>query len=385
MSTPSRWAILTGEFPPGSGGVGDYTAQVAAALAAAGDEVTVFRPPPSSSATVQGESVQIVTLPDHYGAAARCMMDAWLDAAGARVLVQYVPQAFGMRGVNLPFCRWLHARFRRGDDIRVMNHEPYLYLSANPRHAAAAAFQRAMAAILLRSSRRVYLSTDAWMSYLRPYAPRPFHALTLPIPSAIPAVHSPVGVAKVRATLSTAPNGRVVGHFGTYGAHIAPVLRAVTTNLLRSDRSLSVVCIGGRSDEFARDLVRSAPALAGRMHGTGRLDAEDVSIYLQACDVVVQPYPDGVTTRRTSVMAALANGRPVVTTDGPLTEPVWRKCDAVQLVPCADPAALVTAVEQFVADEQARLSQGRRAASAYAAHFALENSLPTLRDPAATP
>ena len=38
----TRWAILTGEYPPQFGGVSDYTRNVATGLVAAGDVVTVY-------------------------------------------------------------------------------------------------------------------------------------------------------------------------------------------------------------------------------------------------------------------------------------------------------------------------------------------------------
>ncbi|HSC28320.1 MAG TPA: glycosyltransferase, partial [Vicinamibacterales bacterium] len=121
----ARWNILTGEFPPACGGVGDYTAAIARALAAAGDRVTVFTPLASAPAPAL-PGVRIVTLPDGYGASGRRQLDARLDA-GARVLVQYVPNAFGARGANLAWCRWLRRRALAGADVRVMFHEPYFY------------------------------------------------------------------------------------------------------------------------------------------------------------------------------------------------------------------------------------------------------------------
>jgi hypothetical protein len=39
------WAIVTGEYPPQTGGVSDYTPQVALALANLGDPVHIFAPP----------------------------------------------------------------------------------------------------------------------------------------------------------------------------------------------------------------------------------------------------------------------------------------------------------------------------------------------------
>jgi glycosyltransferase involved in cell wall biosynthesis len=377
MTKHLPWKILTGEFPPGGGGVGDYTAQLAASLAAAGDEVTVFRPPvDGASITVPG--VQVVTLPDHYGAVARSAIARRLDHKRARVLVQYVPQAYGMRGANVAFCRWLHRRFLRGDDIRVMFHEPYFYLSLHPGHAALAAFQRAMAAILLRSARHVYLSTASWLPYLRPYAPRGFDPITLPIPSTIPAIDNPGEVAAVRTRVSGRAS-RLIGHFGTYGDHIAPLLGDALVALLQ-DASIAALCIGERGETFVHGLVQRAPALAERLHATGRLSAEEVSIHLQSCDVILQPYPDGVTTRRTSMMAALVNGRPVVTTSGDLTESVWKESNAAVLVEAGDAGALADAVRRLLGNDATRASLAMRARTAYAEHFAIARSIATLRD-----
>ena len=382
MTHDGRWLILTGEFPPDCGGVGDYTAQLAAALAEAGDRVTVLRPPTSDALTAQN-NVEIVALPDHFGLASREEIGRHIDRLRPRVLLQYVPQAFGMRGANVPLCRWLRLRLQRGDDIRVMFHEPFLYLSPHPGQAALAAVQRAMAAILLRASRHVYLSTAAWVPYLKPYAPREFSPVTLAIPSAIPRVDRPALVEATRTHFLGDSASRLIGHFGTYGNHIAPLVRHALISVLQRDTAVAALCVGDRSAAFVDDLNRSVPAIRNRIHATGRLTAEDVSVHLQACDLLLQPFPDGVTTRRTSIMAGLANGRAVITTDGVLTESVWRDSRAAVLVPAGDRSALVSGIEKLIADPDERMVLAKRATSVYEGKFAIERTVAALRDTAA--
>jgi glycosyltransferase involved in cell wall biosynthesis len=274
----------------------------------------------------------------------------------SRLLVQYVPSVFGRRGTNVAFCRWLRSRRNAGGDVRVMFHEPYLYLRWRPDHIVTAFTQRAMAAILLDAATHVYLSTDTWRRYLSRFrADAVQRAVTLPIPSAIPRVESSEAVQDARRAM-TGSATHLVGHFGSYGHHVAPLLRRALNDLLLSDTNVAALCAGSGSDTFVERMVAQRPAFRGRLFATGRAPSRDISVQLQACDLLLQPYPDGVTTRRTSVMAGLANGRAVVTADGALTEDIWRATGAVALVPASDAAALVRTARDLLADTPARAS-----------------------------
>ncbi len=54
---------------------------------------------------------------------------------------------------------------------------------------------------------------------------------------------------------------------------------------------------------------------------------------------MIQPYPDGISSRRTSAMAGLALGLPIVSTSGHLTETIWAEHAAVVLTPIGDHGA----------------------------------------------
>jgi hypothetical protein len=364
----ASWHIVTPELPPDCGGVGDYTAQIAEALARNGDHVSVYCPPPLVRWNPL-EDLEVVTLGDRFGLRAMRELSARIDRdRNSRLLVQYVPAVFGRRGTNVAFCRWLLSRRRAGCDVAVMFHEPYLYLRWRPDHIVTAFTQRAMAAILLDAANHLYLSTDTWRRYLARLRPGAVQdAVTLPIPSAIPRVEALHAVNATRnASIGNAKY--LVGHFGSYGSHIAPILERA-----------AALCTGSGSDRFVKRFGIEHPSLSHRLSAVGRASAHDISVQLQACDVLLQPYPDGVTTRRTSVMAGLANGRAVVTSDGKLTEDVWRTAHCVALTPAHDVAALAQAIRVLLDDAPGRAALQSRAAATYASCFALQHTIDALR------
>ena len=114
---------------------------------------------------------------------------------------------------------------------------------------------------------------------------------------------------------------RFAGRFSVSAAATAGDRTLVRTGA-RSP-AVRVVCLGRNSDTFVARLEARVPALRGRLVASGAVALAEVAARLRACDLVVQPYPDGVTSRRTSVMAALVNGCPTVTTVGALTEELW--------------------------------------------------------------
>ena len=364
--------LVTGEFPPRSGGVGDYTRLLALGLAAHGCVVHVWCPGVDEH---QEDGVRLHRLPDAFGRRARRTLHAALLAAPGCLLLQYVPNALGWRGANIAFCLWL-MRAGRTTDVRVMFHEPYFYFGRQSlARNALAAVQRVMAAALLRAASTAYLPTDAWRRYLEAWAPEDLVVRVIPVPATLPGDVPGGLVERWRRRLREDPTAAVIGHFGTFGDHVAEELRNVLPHVLALPCRVRVALIGRRSDSFAASLPE---LVRKRIVATGELSALDAAAALHACDLLVQPYPDGVTTRRTSVMAGLAAGVAVVTTDGELSEAVWRATGAAALVPCGDPEAVAKVVTHLLQHPQERLEQAARGRRVYDAEFAMDHSIVAL-------
>jgi glycosyltransferase involved in cell wall biosynthesis len=380
-----RWQLITGEYPPAPGGVSDYTALLARALAEAGDLVEVWAPQcPGQAPSVPGVTVH--RLPGRFGPRALARLGAALHGRrDDRVLVQYVPHMYGWRAMNLAFCSWLLLRCPLPP--WVMFHEVTFPCAWGQRlrHNVLGTVNHVMAAMVARAAERIFVSTLVWRGLLRRLAPgrRPIH--WLPVPSNVATRVDSAAVAALRTELGGGDGRRIIGHFGTFGGMNADLLMAALPPLLLADAGRLGLLVGRGSIGFAEQLVRRHSALDGRVLARGEVHADLVAAHLKACDLLVQTYPDGASSRRGSLMAGLALGVPAVTTHGFATEPVWEEEGLVALAPSGDCPALVAAAEQLLADPRARHDLSARGVAGYARHFDLENTVRVLRAQAAGP
>ncbi|HUS25270.1 MAG TPA: glycosyltransferase [Candidatus Binatia bacterium] len=373
------WHLITCEYPPTVGGVSDYSHTLAAALAES-RAVHVWCPPGRTAPPVTaGVAV-------HPQFTSFSPMELW--RAGARLnahpgprrlFVQWVPQGFGYRSLNVGFALWVAARaWWRRDEVHLMVHEPFLPWLPNPVHSAVSLVHRLMLAIAGSGAARIWLSTSTWKERIRPYVRRriPVEWLPVPAPSLpVPAPSLPAA-ARQRAT-QPGGGGPVVGHFGTHSSLVTAILAPALDVILR-DTPASILLVGQGSDTFGETFLRTRPQAAARVRATGVLAPESVAQQLRTCDLMVQPYPDGVTTRRTSTLTLLALGLPVVTNAGHLSEPFWKESGAVNIVSAPDGQLLGQAVAALLAGTGDRETLAARARDLYDQRFASRHAVALL-------
>ena len=99
------WHVITPEYPPMFGGVSDYTQSIAKGLAAQGDEVHVWCP---AGGAPEPDSARVVVHPELGKIRDRDLrgVEPQLDRfpAPRRILIQWVPHAYGPHAINIGFC-----------------------------------------------------------------------------------------------------------------------------------------------------------------------------------------------------------------------------------------------------------------------------------------
>jgi glycosyltransferase involved in cell wall biosynthesis len=373
----AEWHLITCEYPPKIGGVSDYTFVMAKELTKAGDTVHVWCGPAA------GETPQSPGVTVHRDLGGFAPSD--LRRAGKRLdefpvprrlFVQWVPHGYGYRSMNLFFCVWLWWRARRRrDQVEIMFHEVWLAFGGNWKSNIAAAVHRIMVMFLKHAASRIWISGEAWRKSLRGVrAPIAW----LPVPSNVPSNACPTQVAAVREQYKLV-GGQLVGHFGIGNTYVESLLRAFVPSLLRERSDVSFLLIGKGGEKFAQEMQQAHPDISQRIFATGLLPPSEISASISACDLLVQPYADGISTRRTAAMAVLANGRALLTTSGHSTEPFWLDCDHWAIVPASDTGALVVRARQILDDKPECERMARAGKRIYDALFDVSLSVQVLR------
>jgi glycosyltransferase involved in cell wall biosynthesis len=369
------WALVAGEYPPQHGGVADYTYALARALAARGDDVHVFAPPWDAEAEAL-DGVVLHRLPDGFGRCSRQMLESALaDLQKPRaVVVQYVPQSFGMRGCNLMFVRWLQRL--RGYPLFVMFHEVSVTVGPETplKYRVQAIVTRLMAASAIHAADAIFASTPIWISLINRLG-KPRTAIDwTPVPSNIALSSDAAAVDAIRRRF--VDGDVLLGHFGTFReAFSVTELTAIAGRVVAPGRSM--LFMGRGSDRFVKSLHGLFPNLRQRIHASGALEPQALANHLAACDLLIQPLEDGVSARRGSIMAAIALGVPVATVSGWATEPVWKSSSAVALA-ATNGDELVALIERLIGDPAARSALKIQSKRLYDERFAIEHTVDAL-------
>ena len=365
--TPTKtWHIITGEYPPQPGGVSDYTYEVANALAAEQDIVHVWTPS-TSAAVPLSRGIEIHQLSRGFGIRWFAEMSRGLRTyiGPHNIIIQYVPHMYGWKSMNLAFCFWLVAR--RNCNIVVMFHEvAYPFRAGQPRkHDILAIVHRIMAWIVLRSADFVFTSNEHYQALLRQLAPSNSEVGTLRICSNVPFNPSSNRLSQARFEKSASPH-YTVGVFSSFGREICDLLEPVLPFVL--ENPLTRIVLVGPANSFVDLLTARYSGLSGRITSTGRVHPSTAGSRLHGCDVLIQLYPDGASTARGTLIAALASGVPVVTTRGVLTDRLLLESGGL-LFAENSPLDIRNAVESLRSDRALAQRIGDRASNLYVEHF----------------
>ena len=362
-----RVALLSGEYPPLRGGVADYTALLAAALGRHGVEVSVLT---SARATPRGDDGVVRVYPSLKSWGAQLWRDVsqQLDILDPDVLhIQYQTGAFEMKiGVNV--LPWLN-RLRRLKLRTVVTYhdlkQPYLLPKLGPiRHAATWMLGTGADAVIATTAEDFHrlagsanAQTTRWTWAKRPLA-------IVPIGSNIPT--EPPGAYDRRLwreSLSVREDECLVAFFGFLGPSKGiHTLITAFERLVQRGVSVRLLMIGastgdtGNSDWRYVNSIRQRldePEIRGKVGWTGYIGASDVAGHLRAADVCVLPFKDGASLRHGTLIAALTQHLPIVTTappslDAPAGFPALRSGENCLLVPPEEPERLAEAIEDLV-------------------------------------
>jgi glycosyltransferase involved in cell wall biosynthesis len=379
--------LVTAEYAPMQGGVGDFTREVGRALAALGHEVHVVTSIKSRHSLAKARRVREISniKSEEDGVPVERVIGGWgwkcwgelsdivrrleLDV----VNIQYQTAAYGMHpAINLlpvacrstPLVRW-----PRSLPIVVTFHDlrvPYLFPKAGP-------LRGQVILVLARHADAVIVTNQEDEASLKYQIPNIKSQIArIPIGSNIaPCVPPGYDRDEWRTRWGVGLHETLVGYFGfLHPLKGGEALIRALAKLAAEGRAVKLLHIGGRTGssdlntnaayaERVESLAREL-GVADRIVATGFLPPDQVTAGFLATDVCALPYVEGASLRHGTFMAALAHGRAIVTTQPLVPLDELRDGENVLLVPPNDADALADGIRRVMADSAlcARLERG---------------------------
>lgn len=362
------------------GGVGDFTRELGLALSGLGATVYVISsvqaaqlgdaaPSPDGSALVERGTCRLRLFPliPRWDFSCWAGVSRVLERTGADILnVQYQTAAYQMHpAVNLLPWR-LRLRPRRPGVIATFHDLklPYLFPKAGP-------VRRWVTQSLIRGSDATIVTNVEDKLQADGFGARHLHLL--PIGSNIqPQAPPDYQREGWRQRWGVDPNEILLCYFGFLNeSKGGETLFRALSRLKASGERVKLLMIGGKlgsSDPSNLAYLKRMEALIGELGledlvaWTDYVAGSEVSANFWASDICVLPYRDGASFRRGTLMAALAHGMPIVSTQPRVSIPQIVEGENMALVPPADEEALAARIRELAVSPEERSRLGRGAA-----------------------
>jgi len=350
--------IVTGEYPPHQGGVGDFTREIANALVDLGHEVHVI----THQKATPSKQIKVHPVITSWNLQSLISIRQLAHNLNLDLLnIQYQAAAYGMTPpihflplvAGVPCVMTFH-------DLRV----PYLFPKAGAlRWQAIMLLAKTSAGVIVTNPEdRLTLEKNLWKAD---------KLIEIPIGSNIkvnPKLQTSNSKKETRRKYGIGEDDLVIGYFGFLNASKGgeTLFRALAQLPITNYKLLLIGGRTGSSDPTNQAYADQLDALANelgitnRIIRTGYLSPEDTTSAFFACDLMAMPYEDGASFRRGTFMACLAHGMPTITTQpsAPLAQLKHR--ENVYLISPSSPVTLSSAIMILQSDSilRERIARG---------------------------
>lgn len=311
--------IITKNLPPAICGIGDYSVLLGETIRSHGHKVTL--------AAANG-------LPNEHCLIAK---DFWLrkETDGFikkllsinpdHIILGYTPLTFVSGGgyQNFDIGSFWSNCFHRWKTSLIL-HETYFRAWWHPASIIKSVFEKHLLETMVRNSHHVFTASQPLFDEIKQWNHHAKVAL-LPIASHLP--FTPNDPGKVRCQNGIESNEIILTLFGG-GVGLQKLKHYVSfvDSILAKEKQPARWLFLGAID---KQLFRlKLPILS-----PGFLPPKDLSSWLQLTDIFLMPHISGLSAKRSTLMAAMQHSLPVVGTQGPMTDLIWRAMPGILLSP----------------------------------------------------
>jgi hypothetical protein len=333
MSILSNIVTVSSKAPPHTCGVGDYTINFSNNCKIKLNlninlvvEVTC---------DYQSEPITILPIVENWSPASFQTLFLTLKASNVQtIILQYTCWSYSPKGLNLdliPFWQQCSKHFQ----TILIAHETYLPWSIkHPGTWITSPRQKYLLKQLVQTSHQVFSGSEVYLQQIKQLTPlrlargnahhQKLHYL--PIPSNIPpAPLTPIQHQKIKQQLHIPPHYHILALFGCQESIHQDWLTKIDRHLQELNQPIYWLLLGNAQ--------RITSPLLNPVIRPGHLTPNQLSHHLQIADLLLMPHRLGISAKRTTLMAALEHGIPIVGTHGYLTDAFFHNLPSIQLVP----------------------------------------------------